>query len=58
MEFGRSVSVYLPDNFENRKGTIRDVAEDTFGIRRIEADAENGFRLNGKKMKKREVILK
>lgn len=26
------------------------MAEDTFGIRRIEADAENGFRLNGKKM--------
>lgn len=31
------------------EGTIQDVAEDTFGIRRIEADAENGFRLNGKK---------
>lgn len=33
-----------------KEGTIQDVAEDTFGIRTIEADAENGFRLNGKKM--------
>lgn len=31
-------------------GEIMDVAEDTFGIRTIEADVVNGFRLNGKKI--------
>lgn len=34
-----------------KDGEILDEAEDTFGIRKIEADAVHGFRLNGKSMK-------
>lgn len=34
-----------------KDGEIMDEAEDTFGIRRIEADAVHGFRLNGKTIK-------
>ena len=34
----------------SKDGEVTDQAEDTFGIRKIEVDAVNGFRLNGKKM--------
>lgn len=34
-----------------RNGKVVDVSEDAFGIRKIEVDADNGFRLNGKPMK-------
>lgn len=34
-----------------KDGEIMDEAEDTFGIRKIEADAVHGFRLNGKTIK-------
>ena len=33
-----------------KQGEVQDVTEDTFGIRTIEVDVENGFRLNGRKM--------
>ena len=33
----------------SKDGEVTDQAEDTFGIRKIEVDAVNGFRLNGKR---------
>lgn len=33
-----------------KQGEVQEVTEDTFGIRTIEVDVENGFRLNGRKM--------
>lgn len=43
--------LYTYKIYLEKDGEILDSAEDTFGIRKIEADAVNGFRLNGKKMK-------
>ena len=47
MGSGYAVPVYLSDHPE-KDGEILDEAEDTFGIRSIQADAQNGFRLNGR----------
>lgn len=43
--------LYIYQVILKKEGEVQDTAEDTFGIRVIEADVENGFRLNGKKMK-------